>query len=151
MLPAPPVGWGPAAPSISFPDGRSTRWVGPILPGVVGAAQPRYAGRPGVAVTLAGAWVPLAGMVYVPFGARKGGQPREQSSGQTRRTVRPAARAGSAVSEPVPAKDVSVKPGRGTGPGQVEPVRDKLKRLADRGRLHRTPAGRFTTQPPPTA
>ncbi|MFF4605151.1 hypothetical protein ACFY12_20755 [Streptomyces sp. NPDC001339] len=54
-----------------------------------------------------------------------------------------------AVSEPVPAKDVSVQPGRGTQPGQVEPVRDKLRRLADRGWLHRTPAGRFTalTQP----
>lgn len=50
-----------------------------------------------------------------------------------------------AVSEPVPAKDVSVKLGKGTLPGQVEPVRDKLRRLADRGWLHRTPAGRFTT------
>ncbi|BFV61243.1 hypothetical protein KCMC57_up63470 [Kitasatospora sp. CMC57] len=49
--------------------------------------------------------------------------------------------------EAVPAKDVSVKLGRGTQPGQVEPVRDKLKRLADRGWLHRTPAGRFTTLP----
>jgi len=52
------------------------------------------------------------------------------------------------ASEPVPAKDVSVGLGRGTGPGQVEPVRDKLKRLADRGWLHRTPAGRFTLLPP---
>ncbi|WP_406424424.1 hypothetical protein OH809_02520 [Streptomyces sp. NBC_00873] len=50
----------------------------------------------------------------------------------------------SAASEPVPAKDVSVKLGKGTLPGQVEPVRDKLKRPADRGWLHRTPAGRFT-------
>jgi hypothetical protein len=49
----------------------------------------------------------------------------------------------SGEAEPVPAKDVSVKLGRGTQPGQVEPVRDKLKRLADRGWLHRTPAGRF--------
>lgn len=56
-----------------------------------------------------------------------------------------------AVSEPVPAKEVSVKLGRGTGPGQVEPVRDKLKRLADRGWLHRTPAGRFTVPPLPSA
>ncbi|MEV0415853.1 hypothetical protein AB0I68_35085 [Streptomyces sp. NPDC050448] len=30
---------------------------------------------------------------------------------------------------------------------QVEPVRDKLKRLAGRGCLHRTPAGRFTNVP----
>ncbi|MFD4860615.1 hypothetical protein [Streptomyces atratus] len=50
--------------------------------------------------------------------------------------------------EPVPAKDVSVTLGKGTTPGQVEPVRDKLRRLADRGWLHRTPAGRFTTTPP---
>ncbi|OKI25547.1 hypothetical protein [Streptomyces sp. CB03911] len=52
-----------------------------------------------------------------------------------------------AASEAVPAKDVNVKLGRGTGPWQVEPVRDKLKRLADRGWLHRTPAGRFTGVP----
>lgn len=56
-----------------------------------------------------------------------------------------------AASEPVPAKEVSVKLGRGTGPGQVEPVRDKLKRLADRRWLHRTPAGRFTVLPLPSA
>lgn len=56
-----------------------------------------------------------------------------------------------AASEPVPAKDVSVRLGRGTQPGQVEPVRDKLKRLADRGWLHRTPAGRFTAPLQPTA
>ncbi|MCX4734675.1 hypothetical protein [Streptomyces sp. NBC_01363] len=54
-----------------------------------------------------------------------------------------------AASEPVPAKDVSVQLGRGTQPGQVEPVRDKLRRLADRGWLHRTPAGRFTALPQP--
>ncbi|MEV7931291.1 hypothetical protein [Kitasatospora sp. NPDC088779] len=53
--------------------------------------------------------------------------------------------------EPVPAKDVSVRLGRGVQPGQVEPVRDKLKHLADRGWLHRTPAGRFTALPQPTA
>ncbi|MFB6963431.1 hypothetical protein ACFCYB_42465 [Streptomyces sp. NPDC056309] len=56
-----------------------------------------------------------------------------------------------AASEPVPAKDVSVRLGKGTGPGQVESVRDKLKRLADRGWLHRTPAGRFTALPQPPA
>ncbi|MFJ7495828.1 hypothetical protein ACIQZB_32505 [Streptomyces sp. NPDC097727] len=55
------------------------------------------------------------------------------------------------VPEPVPAKDVSVKLGKGTGPRQVEPVRDKLKRLADRGWLHRTPAGRFTSPPQPAS
>lgn len=54
-----------------------------------------------------------------------------------------------AASEPVPAKGVSVQLGRGTQPGQVEPVRDKLRRLADRGWLHRTPAGRFTGLPRP--
>ncbi|MGI5430847.1 hypothetical protein [Streptomyces sp. CA-179760] len=56
-----------------------------------------------------------------------------------------------AASEPVPAKDVSVRLGRGAQPGQVEPVRDKLRRLADRGWLHRTPAGRFTTLAQPSA
>ncbi|MCX5317701.1 hypothetical protein [Streptomyces sp. NBC_00154] len=56
-----------------------------------------------------------------------------------------------AASEPVPAKGVSVKLGKGTQPGQVEPVRDKLRRLADRGWLHRTPAGRFTALPQPPA
>ncbi|MDH6123074.1 hypothetical protein [Kitasatospora sp. GAS204B] len=56
-----------------------------------------------------------------------------------------------AAPEPVPAKDVSVKLGKDTQPGQVEPVRDKLKRLADRGWLHRTPAGRFTALPLPPA
>ncbi|MFF4315789.1 hypothetical protein [Streptomyces sp. NPDC001507] len=49
-----------------------------------------------------------------------------------------------AASDPVPAKDVSVQLGKGTAPKQVEPVRDKVRRLADRGWLHRTPAGRFT-------
>ncbi|TKA06561.1 hypothetical protein [Actinacidiphila oryziradicis] len=44
-----------------------------------------------------------------------------------------------ATAEPLPAKDVSMKLDRGTGPGQVEPVRDKLRRLADRGWLHRIP------------
>jgi hypothetical protein len=48
-----------------------------------------------------------------------------------------------AASEPVPAKDVSIQLGRGTQPGQVEPVRDKLRRLADRGWLHRTPGRPF--------
>lgn len=49
-----------------------------------------------------------------------------------------------AASEPMPAREVSVKLGRGTTPRQVEPVRDRLKHLAGRGWLHRTPAGRFT-------
>lgn len=56
-----------------------------------------------------------------------------------------------AAPDPVPAKDISVRLGRGTAPGQVEPVRDKLRRLADRGWLHRTPAGRFTALPQPPA
>jgi hypothetical protein len=54
-----------------------------------------------------------------------------------------------------PGMDVSALPadyqaimlGKAPRPGQVEPVRDKLRRLADRGWLHRTPAGRFTALP----
>jgi hypothetical protein len=34
-----------------------------------------------------------------------------------------------------------------SSPGQVEPVRDRLRRLADRGWLHRAPASRFTVLP----
>jgi hypothetical protein len=56
-----------------------------------------------------------------------------------------------AASEPVRAKDVSIQLGKGTGPGQVEPVRDRLKRLADRGWLHRTPAGRSAHAAPTRA
>ncbi len=36
----------------------------------------------------------------------------------------------SAASDPVPARDISVQLGKGTAPGQVEPVRDKLRRPA---------------------
>ncbi|MEW2138923.1 hypothetical protein AB0892_20405 [Streptomyces sp. NPDC005409] len=50
-----------------------------------------------------------------------------------------------ASAAPVPAKDVSVGLGKGVQPAQVEPVRGQLKRLAERGWLHKTPAGRFTT------
>ncbi|MDJ0347363.1 hypothetical protein QMK19_39825 [Streptomyces sp. H10-C2] len=52
-----------------------------------------------------------------------------------------------AAAEPVKAGQVSVQLGKGTLPGQVEAVRAKLKRLAERGWLHRTPAGRYTTRP----
>ncbi|WP_405592301.1 hypothetical protein [Streptomyces sp. NBC_01092] len=45
--------------------------------------------------------------------------------------------------KPVKAGQVSVKLSLGTLPGQVEAVRAKLKRLAERGWLHRTPAGRY--------
>ncbi|MFJ8313389.1 MULTISPECIES: hypothetical protein [unclassified Streptomyces] len=51
------------------------------------------------------------------------------------------------ATEPVKAADVSVKLGRGTLPAQVEAVRAKLKRLAERGWLHRTPAGRYASRP----
>ncbi|MFB7457033.1 hypothetical protein [Streptomyces sp. NPDC056188] len=47
------------------------------------------------------------------------------------------------AAEPVKAGQVSDALGRGTLPGQVEAVRAKLKRLAERGWLHRTPAGRY--------
>lgn len=33
--------------------------------------------------------------------------------------------------------------GMGTGPRQTEPMRRRLKRLADRGWLHRIPSGRY--------
>ncbi|MEU2674899.1 hypothetical protein ABZ622_39995 [Streptomyces sp. NPDC007164] len=45
---------------------------------------------------------------------------------------------------PAQAGQVSEALGRGTLPAQVEAVRAKLKRLAERGWLHRTPGGRFT-------
>lgn len=49
--------------------------------------------------------------------------------------------------EPAKAAEVSVGVGKGTLPGQVEAVRAKLKRLAERGWLHRTPAGRYCAAP----
>jgi hypothetical protein len=48
--------------------------------------------------------------------------------------------------EPSMAKDVCLALGKGVQPGQVEPMRGKLKRLAERGWLHRTRACRFTTR-----
>lgn len=48
------------------------------------------------------------------------------------------------ATEPVKAGEVSVALGGGTLPGQVEAVRAKLKRLSERGWLHRTPAGRYS-------
>ncbi|GGX34089.1 hypothetical protein GCM10010341_64510 [Streptomyces noursei] len=51
------------------------------------------------------------------------------------------------ATEPVKAGEVSVQLGRGTLSGQVEAVRAKLKRLSERGWLHRTPAGRYTSRP----
>lgn len=47
--------------------------------------------------------------------------------------------------EAVMAKDIAVALGKTETPAQVEPVRGKLKRLAERGWLHRTPAGRYCT------
>ncbi len=51
------------------------------------------------------------------------------------------------AAEPVKAADVSEALGKGTLPGQVEAVRAKLKRLSERGWLHRTPAGRYASRP----
>ncbi|MFE7112021.1 hypothetical protein ACFU98_30950 [Streptomyces sp. NPDC057575] len=48
------------------------------------------------------------------------------------------------ATEPAQAGQVIEALGRGTLPGQVEAVRAKLKRLAERGWLHRTPGGWFT-------
>jgi predicted transcriptional regulator of viral defense system len=50
------------------------------------------------------------------------------------------------VAEPVKAAEVSVALGKGTLPGQVEAVRANLKRLAERGWLHRTPVGRYASR-----
>ncbi|MEV6213016.1 hypothetical protein [Kitasatospora sp. NPDC051914] len=54
----------------------------------------------------------------------------------------------SGATEPLPAKEACVALGVGTQPAQVEPMRGKLKRLAERGWLHQTPAGRFTSRRP---
>jgi hypothetical protein len=45
-------------------------------------------------------------------------------------------------SGPVMAKDVAVALGRNTTPGAVGPVRGKLRKLSERGRLTRTGSGR---------
>jgi len=44
----------------------------------------------------------------------------------------------------VKAGDVALALGKGVQPAQVEPLRGQLRRLADRGWLQRTPAGRYT-------
>ncbi|MGP4084428.1 hypothetical protein [Streptomyces sp. KR55] len=44
---------------------------------------------------------------------------------------------------PVMTRDVCEKLGIGVLPAQTEAMRAKLKRLADRGWLHRTPSGRY--------
>ncbi|AKA06724.1 hypothetical protein SAZ_33190 [Streptomyces noursei ZPM] len=49
------------------------------------------------------------------------------------------------VAGPAQAGQVSEALGKGTLPGQVEEFRAKLKRLAERGWLHHSPGGRFTT------
>ncbi|MET8630712.1 hypothetical protein ABZW30_44685 [Kitasatospora sp. NPDC004669] len=46
----------------------------------------------------------------------------------------------------VKAGDVAVALGKGVQPAQVEPLRGQLRRLADRGWLRRTPAGRYTAR-----
>jgi hypothetical protein len=55
------------------------------------------------------------------------------------------------VPEVVKAADVSGKIGKGTLPAQVKAVRAKLKRLAERGCLHRTPAGHSCVPAPGAA
>lgn len=47
---------------------------------------------------------------------------------------------------PVMAKDVAVALGRETTPAKVEPVRGQLRKLADRGWISRTGAGRYLTR-----
>ncbi|MFD2683737.1 hypothetical protein ACFS5L_02455 [Streptomyces phyllanthi] len=47
---------------------------------------------------------------------------------------------------PVMAKDVAVALGRDTTPAKVEPVRGQLRKLADRGWISRTGAGRYLTR-----
>ncbi|MER6075763.1 hypothetical protein ABT187_44810 [Streptomyces sp. NPDC001817] len=47
---------------------------------------------------------------------------------------------------PVMARDVAVALGRETTPAKVEPVRGQLRKLADRGWLSRTGAGRYLTR-----
>lgn len=47
---------------------------------------------------------------------------------------------------PVMAKDVAVALGRETTPAKVEPVRGQLRKLADRGWISRTGAGRCVTR-----
>ncbi|MFI2041257.1 hypothetical protein ACIOK4_42975 [Streptomyces bottropensis] len=44
---------------------------------------------------------------------------------------------------PVMAKDVAIALGRDRTPAKVEPVRGQLRRLADRGWISRTGAGRY--------
>lgn len=44
---------------------------------------------------------------------------------------------------PLQAKDVARELGLDPGPAKVEPVRGKLRRLAERGWITRTPAGRY--------
>lgn len=47
---------------------------------------------------------------------------------------------------PVMARDVAVALGRETTPAKVEPVRGQLRKLADRGWISRTGAGRYLTR-----
>ncbi|WP_328674137.1 hypothetical protein [Streptomyces sp. NBC_00328] len=44
---------------------------------------------------------------------------------------------------PVMARDVAIALGRDTTPAKVEPVRGQLRKLADRGWISRTGAGRY--------
>jgi hypothetical protein len=47
---------------------------------------------------------------------------------------------------PAKARDVGEAMGMDVQPRQVEPMRGTLQRLAERGWLHRTPAGRFVSR-----
>jgi repressor of nif and glnA expression len=44
---------------------------------------------------------------------------------------------------PVTAKDVALELGREASPAKIEPVRGRLRKLADRGWLSRTASGRY--------
>jgi predicted transcriptional regulator of viral defense system len=46
--------------------------------------------------------------------------------------------------QPVMTREVCEVLSMGVQPQQTEPMRGKLKRLADRGWLHRTPSGRYS-------
>ncbi|GGU80141.1 hypothetical protein GCM10010211_52840 [Streptomyces albospinus] len=81
------------------------------------------------------------GMLLVPL--REDGMGTDHLPADYRAVVEVVARA----AETVKAGQVSESLGKGTLPGQVESVRAKLKRLAERGWLHRTPAGRYVPLP----
>lgn len=97
-------------------------------------AEPTPVGERVVAAAGAG------GMLLVPH--RTDGMAEEELPADYQTIVRVVA----GMSGQVKAKDVCEAMGMDVQPKQVEPMRGKLKRLADRGWLHRTPAGRFSSR-----